>query len=219
MRRRRLQLLPLLALLALLIPAAPVLADADPASDVLLAQDVFLPYQPNTVSPAIAKALNETVSRAHAAGFPVKVALIAAAQDLGAIPNLFGHPQQYAQFLDREISFNTRTPLLVVMPQGLGVAAAGKAPPMAVSGTGADALARAAIPAVAAISTASGHPIAAPPIPAGGGAASHGGPSPLLTFGAPVVLVVLFALAVALARRGGRDGEDDRPTPPPAASA
>ena len=44
-------------------------------------------------------------AKAKAEGFPVKVALIAAPTDLGVIPDLFGKPQPYAQFLDQEISF------------------------------------------------------------------------------------------------------------------
>ena len=42
--------------------------------------------------------------------------------DLGVIPELFGQPQNYAKFLDKEISFQGPQPLLVVMPAGYGVA-------------------------------------------------------------------------------------------------
>src|ERR1700676_2807445 len=86
-------------------------ADGDPASDVLLAQDVFFPFQPH-VSPAVEAAAFKTVRTAAAAGVHVKVAIIGSAVELGLVPNLFGHPQVYAQFLDREISFNRPQPLL-----------------------------------------------------------------------------------------------------------
>jgi hypothetical protein len=192
----------LLLAAALLVPAARAGADADPASDVLLGQDVFTPYQPNTVSGPLSQALTETVARAHRAGFPLKVALIATPTDLGAIPNLFGHPGQYAAFVDSEISFNERVPVLVLMPQGAGTAAAPRAPRVALgSGPVGDALARAAIPAVAQLSAAAGHPIVAPAIPTGNGGSGGGGPSPLITFGGPVLLVAAFALSVALVRR------------------
>ena len=70
-------------------------ADGDPASDVLLGENVFYPYAP-PVSPALQKTLNAETAAAKAAGFPLKVALIAAPVDLGVIPDLFGKPQQYA---------------------------------------------------------------------------------------------------------------------------
>jgi len=38
---------------------------------------------------------------------------VGSATDLGGVPNLFGHPQAYATFLDSEISFNRPQPLLV----------------------------------------------------------------------------------------------------------
>ena len=106
-------------------------ADADPASDVLLAQNAFYPYQlPN--DPPLEAATNKILDSAARAGLPLKVAVIGSRLDLGAVPNLFGHPQQYAQFLDKEISYNNRPPLLVVMPAGFGVVAAG--PPNALAG-------------------------------------------------------------------------------------
>src|SRR3954453_3989674 len=104
---------------AMLVPA-PAAADGDPASDTLLGQNVFYPYQPK-VSPAVAARLNAETAAAKRAGFPLKVALIASPLDLGVIPDLFGKPQKYADFLDQEISFQGKQPLLVVMPAGYGV--------------------------------------------------------------------------------------------------
>ena len=66
--------------------------------------------------------LNAETAAAKRAGFPIKVALIASPVDLGVIPDLFGKPQQYADFLDQEISFQGKQPLLVVMAAGYGVA-------------------------------------------------------------------------------------------------
>src|SRR5438045_1875018 len=81
-------------------PGAP--ADGDPASDILLSQDVFLPYSPPT-SQGVAQALVELTKRAHKAGWPVKVAIIATPQDLGAASSLYANPQGYANFLASEI--------------------------------------------------------------------------------------------------------------------
>src|SRR5947209_9233758 len=100
---------------------APVaLGDGDPASDVLLGQNVFYPYQP-PVTASLQKTLDAETGAAQRAGFPIKVALIASPVDLGVIPDLFGKPQKYADFLDQEISFQTKQPLLVVMPAGYGL--------------------------------------------------------------------------------------------------
>src|ERR1700741_2334737 len=130
------------------------LADADPASDVLLGASVFYPYTP-PVSPSVEKTLNGEVAAAARAHFPIKVALIPSPVDLGAIPSLFGEPQKYADFLDQEISFGSKQLLLVVMPGGFGVAGLASAARSAATslanpeGTGIDAIARAAITAVA----------------------------------------------------------------------
>jgi hypothetical protein len=139
-------------------------ADGDPASDVLLGDNVFYPYSP-AVPRSLQLTLNAVTAKAKAQGFPVKVALIAAPTDLGVIPDLFGKPQPYAQFLDQEISFTSRQRLLVVMATGYGlegfdgpaqVAARGLPKP---SGTTSTDLARAALVAVPRLAAASGHPI------------------------------------------------------------
>jgi hypothetical protein len=166
-----------IAAAALLAPA-PARADGDPASDVLLIENVFYSYAP-PVSQPFQTALNTTISRAHAAGFPIKVALITGPLDLGAIPQLFGHPEQYAKFLDYEISYNTVPPLLVVMPHGFGTYPPSALPALAGikidSAAQSNGLARAAILAVARFAKHVGHPISIPTLPGGGGPAGEGG--------------------------------------------
>lgn len=178
-------------------------ADGDPASDVLPVpgQDLYLPYSP-PVSAPVATALRTLLKRTRAAGFEIKVAIIATPTDLGAVPNMFGQPQRYATFLYSEISFNTKSSLFVVMPAGYGAV---NLPPPAVSvvgklpspGSDSDALARAAISAVVRLAAASGHKVPAPKISGG----SSGGTSPALVFGAPVALLALAGLLMALRRR------------------
>src|SRR5438105_1386416 len=68
-------------LLAALMPAGAI-ADGDPASDVLLGENVFYPYSP-PVSASLQKSLNATTAAAKRSGFPIKVALIASPVDLG----------------------------------------------------------------------------------------------------------------------------------------
>jgi hypothetical protein len=184
-------------------------ADADPASDYLLASSVFYPYQPPT-SPVLKQTLEEALSRLQARGLNLKVAIIAGVTDLGGVINLWNIPQRYADFLEREISFNTHQPLLVVMPGGFGTSHAGSTGALngiVVDGThGANGLAHSAIIAVVRLARAAGKPIPAPVIPSvsstSGKTAS--GTSPLLTFGAPILLVALAAGLVTLMRRRAR---------------
>jgi hypothetical protein len=111
------------ALLACALVAAAVAggarADGDPASDMLVVQNVFLPYE--APSHAAAAELAQDVAAVYAAGERVKVALVATRIDLGAIPSLFGKPSQYAAFLGRELAGFYVGPLLIVMPSGYGI--------------------------------------------------------------------------------------------------
>ncbi len=101
------------------VAATSVRADGDPASDTLLVQNVYYPYQPT--SSAAKVALERAADGVYERGERVKVALIDSADDLGAIPSLFGKPGEYAQFLGVELGLWYVGPLLVVMPAGLGV--------------------------------------------------------------------------------------------------
>jgi hypothetical protein len=186
-----------LALLALTLALAPLAhADGDPASDVLLGETVFYPYSP-AVSATLQNKLNAEAAAAAHAHFPIKIALIASPQDLGAIPVLFDKPQQYAKFLEQEIAFPGHTPqLLVVMPNGYGVQ---NLPPAAIAavaslakpaGTQSNDLASAAITAVRVLANAVGHPIKASDTSS---AVSTGDHSSLL----PVIVLALAAVGVA----------------------
>lgn len=107
------------ALLFAALNAGAARADGDPASDMLMAQNVFYPYRVE-VPQTLQRRLDGAVSAAHRAHLPLKVALIAHPADLGAITALYGSPQRYARFLDIELSFNGKVPLLVVMNHGFG---------------------------------------------------------------------------------------------------
>jgi hypothetical protein len=107
-----------LAALALLVPGA-ARANGDPASDVLLTDQVFLPFEA-PISESAKKDLRETVAEANKKGFKLRVALIAFTSDLGTANALWGHPEDYSKFLGKEIAFVTTDPLLVSMPAGFG---------------------------------------------------------------------------------------------------
>jgi hypothetical protein len=189
-----------LALVIVLAIASPqrARADGDPASDVLLGQNVFYPYQPAT-SKSLMASLNSATAAAAKQHFALKVALIASPIDLGIIPQLLGKPQAYANYLDVEISFEQKQPLLVVMKDGYGVdglsaaatAAATKLPPPA--GGTPDDLAQAALTATAKLAAASGHPIAGVSGGSGGSSGSGGGG------GSTVLLIVLIVAAIGTA--------------------
>lgn len=206
----RLAALVLLALLVL--PAGLARADGDPPSDVLISQNVYYPYSP-PVSAAIQKVLSKATADAKRAGYPIRVAVVAGQNDLGSVPTLFAHPQQYAKFLQSEITFNKPRPLLTVMPAGYGLVAAGPEADRVVKGLPApglvsDSLAQGAASAVAKLAAAAGHPIPAPAVASGSSSGSGQGKSstPWWVFVVPLVLV---ALTVALlSRRLGR-GEDE----------
>jgi hypothetical protein len=194
-----------LAVLALLaaLPAGAVLADSDPASDILLVQDAFYPYQPTTPAGS-QKALEKALAEIRKAGLDLHVAIIAGPTDLGAVPTLFGQPQHYATYLESEIAFNHAVPLLVVMPQGFGIAKAGSASAVGgiAIGSGAVGLASAATQAVEKIAAARGTPIASVKVAktAGGGSS---GPPALLLFGVPIGLLLIGGGVLALRRPKG----------------
>ena len=188
----------------LLLGAATALADGDPASDVLLGQNVYYPYSP-PVTRSIQTQLNALTQNAKLAGFPVKVALIQSPVDLGVIPDLFGKPQKYADFLDQEISFQSTQVLLIVMPAGYGVqgmpakaSAAAASLPKPAGKTSSD-LAQAALTAIPKLAEAAGHPIKAGAHTAGG--KSTGSSSALLIVLVAAAAIVAAALALVTLRR------------------
>lgn len=202
------------AALAIALAAAPAAhADGDPASDVLLSQDAFYPYQPNAVSTELQDALNGMLKNARTQGFGLKVAIIAARTDLGAVPQMLTTPQKYADLLTSEISFNEHPRVLVVLPAGLGGNNLGDRAGQALEGLapdpdgGADGLTRTAMQAVRRLTVAAGKDVPLPAVATqsgDSGSGGGGGTSPLLVFGLPVLLVVV---AAGLAAARGRSRE------------
>ena len=113
----------LIALLVALLVAAGVAVaargDGDPGSDVLVYQSLFVASDAG-VSIGQQVKLTEGLRSAAQAGVPVRVAIIAHPDDLGAITALWDKPRAYAQFLGYELSLAYKQRLVVVMPDGLG---------------------------------------------------------------------------------------------------
>ena len=129
-------------------------ADGDPASDVLPTASVYFPINPP--SHGAQRTLLSAVDAVYAKGNRVKVAVIASATDLGAIPSLMNKPGDYARFLGQELAGFYVGPLLIVMPKGWGIydggrsvaAATGVLERVGVNGSSVDHLVRSAATAV-----------------------------------------------------------------------
>jgi len=200
--------LALAVLVALgLAPAAR--ADGDPASDVLYSANVFYSFDQRP-SDATQTRLNTVVENARKAGYPVKVTLIASAADLGAVPVLFEQPRRYARFLGLELAFVSKSPLVVVMPNGLGYFRVHENPAKAYAalrpvrvGSGGDAQANAAVEAIGTLAAQAGHPLAIPP-PAASSNSSSGPPRLILLTAGIAALLVAVAAPIVIRRRARR---------------
>jgi hypothetical protein len=211
-----------LAVVLLALVPAGASADGDPASDVLLAQDVYYPYAPK-VSKPLTLALDGLVKRARAGGYPMKVALIEAPSDLGAYPNLFGDSQSYANLLAKEIAFNSKPHLLVVMPTGFGGDNLGDKVDSALAGikvdqaAKSDGLAQAALIAVARVATSNGHPTPVPAQARGALKASHASSSrstpSVIVYGGPVLLAIIAVGGLLWVGRRREDSGDRHHSP------
>ena len=123
---RRSAVLVAAAILAATLAGVPAArADGDPASDYLISQKVFIPFDTKIPGSHLVQ-LSQLVSEAKARGFTIRVAPIETRYDLGSILVLWHRPKQYARFLGQELSQWYRGRLLVVMPNGYGVSMAGK---------------------------------------------------------------------------------------------
>lgn len=175
-----------LALLASLLASfaahtPPVaLADGDPASDILLFSDFSLPYS-EPVSETEKARLMMVTEKAKRAHYPLKVAIIASALDLGSDDRFTGHPSEYARFLSTELASprsygrhkrravraaDIKVPILIVMPDGIALARRGKSLSTAAIGNikvpnrpGADPLAEQGVVAIARLAARAGHPL------------------------------------------------------------
>jgi hypothetical protein len=148
-------------------------ADGDPASDVLASQSAFIPGDAG-IAPGRRDQLAALAQEAGHSPDPIRLAIIAGPADLGSVTELWRMPQSYARFLAQELSLVYRGTVLVVMPQGFGVAVAGH-PPAAkgsrlttlANGAPHGSLGNAAEIAVLALARADGHPLRLPAAVAG----------------------------------------------------
>jgi hypothetical protein len=213
-------------MVAAMVIAPSARADGDPASDVLSDQAAFIPAG-RGIPPGDQSRLEGVIRSAAHHGLAVRVALIAARSDLGAITELWRQPAQYARFLGTELANVFSGTLIVVMPNGYGVwiderrasrtalRRAGSSligAPLPGSG---QRTAAAAVGAVLRVARAAGHPL---PAPAGGSLSRAGAPGSIgpvagsvLAMGA--VLIAATWASSLRARRPWRPGDDGAPAP------
>jgi hypothetical protein len=212
-----------------LVAPTAAFADGDPASDVLLSQPYYLPYQP-LVSKATTLKVKKVLAATVKAKLPMKIAVIATPTDLGAVPDLFGRPQQYAGFLYSEIQPGFQQEqfgLVVVMPAGIGLAGSVNQPKLASavrdvaisSGEDSDGLALAGAIAMEKVAKAAGHPIPEiVPISGGGGGSGFGARAVIVTLELLGLLLGVLLAVQARTRRRLRPAPAPAPAPPPAGS-
>jgi hypothetical protein len=198
----------LVALAALALPGG-VEANGDPASDVLLTTQVFLPFEA-PISDSAASDLKQTVAAANQKGYTIRVAVIAFTGDLGTAVSLWRRPQDYSKFLGSEIAFVYKNRLLIAMPSGFGfyngrkpVAKELRVLARVKPGKTPTPLAESAAEAVRALAAANGVTL---PKPSGGGSSAT---RDRLILGAAVVafLLVLFFPTRLLRRRRAQGAE------------
>jgi hypothetical protein len=194
----------LLAAVLLLCAPAAARANGDPASDYLLVQSIFLPFDAK-VDPDVTARLADVIRRADKAGFRIRVAVIGTRYDLGTAFSLYNKPQRYAEFLGLELSFQYRDRLVVVMPSGFGYSIAGRPEPAGIRvlkglpapGSDVTKEVEAANTAIRRLAAASGHVL---PASAGGGGSSA--TRDRLTIAAAATAFVALLAAIVFYRRG-----------------
>lgn len=211
----RLALITVILASVALIAAPAVLADGDPASDVLVENQLFNPVD-SGISLGSQARLESLLNASAKAGFRLKVALIASQTDLGTATAFWRSPGKYAQYLGYELSELYGGQLLVVMPSGFGLYGPRSGPHtvgrtehnvQAIAPGSGEQLATAALSAVPLLARAAGHPIPAAELAAAGRSAIGGegnsgaGALPGTALLALVVGAVLIALAWTLSLR------------------
>jgi len=205
----------MVALVAAWVPTSS-LADGDPASDALVSQGLFLPWDAGLSAEQQAQ-LAALLGAAARSGYQLRVAIIASPSDLGSVGELWRKPQGYAEFLGEELSLIYRGTLLVVMPNGFGLyrhsgsLASERASVASTRPAGGGAkLGSAALAAIQSVAAASGHRLAgvrAAPTPAA--SAPPGDALPRVVFALGCVLIASAWAASLRARplrsRGQRD--------------
>jgi hypothetical protein len=193
------------AIIAVLVCPAVARANGDPASDYLLVQKSFLPFNAGVDNGKV-KELNALLDAAARDNFPIRVAVILSPADLGTAFSLYRKPERYAEFLGLELAFVYRGRLLVVMPNGYGYSVKGKPDPKMTTllkslpppGHNATSEVRGAESAVRKVAAAEGHRLVVPKV--GGGSNTRD----RITIAAAATAGIALCTAIVLYRRQRR---------------
>ncbi len=119
----RLRTLLIVCVAASLGAATPASGHGDPTGHYL-ETDALYPSVADRASQAIELQLLGVLQAVQRDGYPVKVALVASKDDVADTPGMFRQPQRYAERLvaDLEVARPVTAPVLVVTPNGTGVA-------------------------------------------------------------------------------------------------
>jgi hypothetical protein len=209
------------ALVLFLLAQAPsAVADADPPSDVIIGFDYYVPFK--RPDDAHELQLRKLMKIANQDGQRMRTIIIADRSDLGAVPRFLGRPEQYADFLDKEVRTffrlrNSDPTLLIVMQAGLALKGGRDATPAAgralrtveipADATG-NQLTSVAVEAARAVAKANGRPL--PDVPLAGAAAApadKGSSAAAVVIIATLAVVSIAALValLVLRRRPARD--------------
>jgi hypothetical protein len=218
-------------MLGLALPAG-ALAHGDPASHYLEVDQLY-PGFANRPSQALELQLIGMLEAARQDGYPIKVGIVGSPDDLTEDPSMFMRPQAYAEYVSAALGApNVKAPILIVSPNGLGVAGIRRQGSDTLPVTRADAkrlgapisvsrradgdeLAHAAMHAVRRIARAGGHALPAeiPPAKVLSPTPSHrsgggiGGLLPFILFAAVFLSAwIYFEARTRLSRRRGRAG-------------
>jgi protein SCO1/2 len=191
-------------------------ADGDPASDYLVAKQVFLTSLPGSETRE-QQALVSAVQAANRSGFPIRVATVSTEYDLGSITELWRKPQVYARFLGLELSSIYKQRLLVIMPNGFGFNWPGHSSASAYrllagirSGAGDPTLAATAERAVRQLAKSAGVTIPA----SASQQTKAGGSVPWILVAAAVIVLLGAAAVVVSVRRRRRHPPQPKPLEP-----
>jgi hypothetical protein len=197
----------LAAFAAALFAANAASAHGDPSTHMLESENLY-PAVASRPTQSLELRLIGLLRAAAARGYPIKIALIAGADDLEDA-SMLGRPQAYAEYVQGELGGTStlRAPLVVIGPSGFGVSGrelrngrlrsirgATAWPPLrglsVPPGADGDALARTALAVVRRATTAAGRPLPAEVAPA-----TYIAATPARTGGSGIVLPLVLGVS------------------------
>lgn len=113
-------LIAALAAATLLVLAPAAHADGDPASDVLVSENVFYGTGLDLMSKPAAQ-LPAMLTTSAGKGYEIRVALIPEFADLGIATWMWKDPKAYAKYLGDELGYTYKARTLILMPNGYAI--------------------------------------------------------------------------------------------------